>query len=255
MIQAQVRFVLGLNGPELVNTTLDLDAVVVGGVCGPFGTRHLLQMGRHFDHYYDRLRRIPIWQTRGIYSGLPSFQNEFKAHSNDVKGQFGECLGALIMRRIIGLSTSEIEPLVVDANRKTPDFRVYWSNADVLLQGQSQLPQIPDEWPLECKATPNASSSRNGFFEGLPQIATYWLLRGPQMHNVVGFGLICVAHNDLKEFTVHVVVPDQQDRLQDIINDFQSRRYTTKRLKEFQKKFSSDTFEVRTHLRNCEEAD
>lgn len=255
MIHAQVKFVLGLNGPVLVNTTLSLDSVVVGGVCGPFGTRHLLQMGRHFDHYYDSLRQIPVWQTRGIYSGLPSFRREFKAHSNDVKGQFGECIGALIMRRIVGLSTSEIEPLVVDTNRKTPDFRVSWQNASLLLHEQSSLLSIPTEWPLECKATPKESSSRKGFYAGLPQLATYWLLRGPQVQTVIGFGLICVGYNDLKDFTIHVVVPDQQNRIEEIINDFQDRKYTRTRLKEYQKKFSSDTFEVRTHLRNCEEGD
>lgn len=252
MISTTVKFIVGLNGPVLVTTTLPLDSTIVGGVSGPYGTRHLLHLGRHFDHYYDRRRTLPVWQTRGIFSRLPRFAASTKAHSNDIKGQIGECLGALIMRRIVGLSTSEIEPLVVDSNKKTPDFRVYCqSKASELLTGQPTLPTIPDEWPLECKATPIETDSRKGFYDGLEQIATFWLLRGFQVNNTIGFGFISVAYNNLQEVNVHVVLPLKQDQLKQTIYDFHSRPFKSVHLRNYQRNFKTATSEVRTTLRNC----
>lgn len=255
MIQADVRFIVGRNGVVLGTTTLALDAAVIGGASGPYGSRHLLQLGRHFDHYYDRRRVLPIWQTRGIYSRLPNFSGDLKSHANDVVGQIGECSGALIMRRLIGLSTSEIEPLVVDANRKTPDFRVYMQPNALQQIGLPQLPlPLPAEWPLESKSRPSHSDSRDGFYEALQQIATYWLLRSPQEPSVVGYGLIAVAFDNLSQINMHVVMPAQPagiQGIQAIINDFHSQKYSRKRLTAFQKKFTEGSFEVRSFLQDC----
>lgn len=258
MIHAEVRFKLGLTGADLRTTTLDLDAAVIGGASGPYGSRHLLQLGRHFDNYYDRRRVIPIWQTRGIYSRLPNFSENLKSHANDVVGQIGECSGALIMRRLIGLSTSEIEPLVVDANRKTPDFRVYLQSSAMQKMGLPQLPlPLPAEWPLESKSRPSHKDSRDGFYDALQQIATYWLLRSPQEPSVVGYGLIVVAFGNLSQINMHVVTPTQPSGIQGIqaiINDFHSQKYSRKRLTEFQKRFKKDSFEVGSFLQNCRES-
>jgi hypothetical protein len=258
MLQADVQFILGRIGPVLNSTTLDLDAAVIGGASGPYGSRHLLQLGRHFDHYYDRRRVLPIWQTRGIYSRLPNFSGDLKSHANDVVGQIGECSGALIMRRIVGLSTSEIEPLVVDANRKTPDFRVYLQPNALQQIGLPQPPvPLPAEWPLESKSRPNHSDSRDGFYEALQQIATYWLLRSPQEPSVVGYGLIVVAFGNLSQINMHVVTPTQPSGIQGIqaiINDFHSQKYSRKRLTEFQKKFADGSYEVRNFLQDCQES-
>ncbi len=199
MLQATVNFIIGLDGSVIHSAVLHLDSAIVGGVSGPFGTRHLLQLGRHFDHYYDRRRVLPIWQTRGIYSRLPNFSGELKAHSNDVSAQIGECCAALIMRRILGLSTSEIEPLVVDSNRKTPDFRIHLNPARHWLG--LVVPhnfQIPSEWPVEGKSRPKDQIPNQAFFEALQQIATYWLLRSPQEPSVVGYGMITVVLNDFR---------------------------------------------------------
>lgn len=254
MIRCNVRFVIGLNGPEVETAALNLDAAVVGGVSGPYGVRHLLQLGRHFDHYFDRRRTLPVWQTSGIYSSLPRVGVDVKSHANDISGQIGECLGALIMRRVVGLSTSQIEPLVVDANRKTPDFRVIWNNAPNYLPPDlpSTVPTTPDEWPLESKARPKDLNPEKGFHEALPQLATYWLLRGIQRPDIVGFGLICVATDNMANITMHIVVPTQQDKITDVISDFHSQRYTKAKLKEFQAKFKKNSFEVRNYLAHCQ---
>ena len=236
MIRSNVRFILGLNGPELEVASLNLDAAVVGGASGPYGTRHLLQLGRHFDHYYDRRRRLPVWQTRGIYSSLPRVSADLKSHANDVSGQIGECCGALVMRRIVGLSTSEIEPLVVDGNRKTPDFRVFWNNAsDYLLPEMiASSPPLPIEWPLESKSRPAETTSLKGFYDGLQQIATYWLLRGPQLPGVIGFGLISVTYDKL--------------------NSIDQQRFTRTNLKRFQARFKRNMYEVSNLLAHCQES-
>jgi hypothetical protein len=258
MITATVQFIAGRNGAVLRTTTLDLDAAVIGGASGPYGSRHLLQLGRHFDHYYDRGRVLPIWQTRGIYSRLPNFNKDLKSHANDVVGQIGECSGALIMRRLVGLSTSEIEPLVVDANRKTPDFRVNLQPSALQQIGLPQLPvPLPTEWPLESKSRPSHSDSRDGFYEALQQIATYWLLRSPQEPSVVGYGLIAVAFGNLSQINMHVVIPMQPSGIQGIqaiINDFHSQEYSKKRLTQFQKKFADGSYEVRNFLQDCQES-
>ena len=255
MSPSSVRFILGLNGPVLETASLNLNAAVVGGVSGPYGTRLLLQLGRYFDHYYDRRRSLPVWQSRGIYSSLPRAGVDVKSHANDVSGQIGECSGALIMRRIVGLSTSEIEPLVVDASRKTPDFRVFWNSAYDYLPPNltTTFPSLPSEWPLESKSRPKEPNSKKGFHDALLQIATYWLLRGPQLPEVVGFGLICVAYDDLQKMDLHIIVPTQQSKIIDIINDFRTQKYTKTRLKEFQAKFKRDTYEVRNFLADCQE--
>ncbi len=255
MIQADVRFIVGRTGQVLNRTTLNLDASVVGGASGPYGTRHLLQLGRHFDHYYDRRRTLTIWQTHGIYSQLPNFNGDLKSHSNDVVGQIGECSGALIMRRIVGLSTSEIEPLVVDTNRKTPDFRVYLQASALLQMGFATLPiTSPVEWPLESKSRPKDADSRKGFYEALQQVATFWLFRSPQEPSVVSYGLIAVAYDNLSQINVHVVMPAQSADIQAIINDFHSQKYSRKRLKEFQRKFADGAYEVRSFLQHCQES-
>lgn len=258
MIQADVKFIVGRNGAVLRTTTLNLDAAVIGGASGPYGSRHLLQLGRHFDHYYDRRRVLPIWQTRGIYSRLPNFRGDLKSHANDVVAQIGECSGALIMRRLVGLSTSEIEPLVVDANRKTPDFRVYLQPNALQRMGfrQSSMPGTT-EWPLESKSRPSHSDSRDGFYEALQQIATYWLLRSPQDPSVIGYGLIVVAFDNLSQINMHVVLPTQPAGVQgirEIINDFHSQKYSKKLVKEFQRKFIDGSFEVRNFLQDCQES-
>ncbi|GAB5517200.1 hypothetical protein [Rhodopirellula baltica] len=254
MIRCNVRFVIGLNGPEVETAALNLDAAVVGGVSGPYGVRHLLQLGRHFDHYFDRRRTLPVWQVNGIYSSLPQVGVDVKSHSNDVSGQIGECFGALVMRRIVGLSTSQIEPLLVDANRKTPDFRVTWKNAAAYLPPNlpATVPTPPDEWPLESKARPKDLSSEKGFHEAMFQLATYWLLRGTQRPDIIGFGLICVATDSMANITMHIVIPTQQDNITDLISDFHSQRYTKAKLKEFQAKFRKNSFEVRNYLAHCQ---
>ncbi|MCF7962630.1 MAG: hypothetical protein K9M08_17970 [Pirellula sp.] len=159
------------------------------------------------------------------------------------------------MRRIVGLSTSEIEPLVVDANRKTPDFRVVMQ-ANALQQiGLPTIPvPLPTEWPLESKSRPNDDDSRKGFYEALQQIATYWLLRSPQEPSVVGYGLIAVAFDNVSKINVHVVVPTQPNDIQDIIDDFHAQKYSMKRLAEFQKFFKDGAYHVRHDLQECQES-
>jgi hypothetical protein len=252
VITADLKFRLGFSGQELHSSTINLSASAIGGVSGPYGTRHLLRMGQHFDHYYDRRRTIPIWEMRKIYSRLPNFKKGTKSHSNDVTGQIGECSGALIMRSIIGLSTRDLRPLIVDANRKTPDFCAYLNPRGSMLT--SLLPTnltLPNEWPLESKSTPGEANSKKGFYEALQQIATYWLLRGPQEPSVIGFGLISVAHAGMKKITLHVVVPTNAPRITEIINDLHRQPYSKDLLTEFQKKFKKPTFETRTYISDC----
>lgn len=247
MINCSVDFVLGLNGPTLHSITLPLNAATVGGACHTHGTLHILKMGRHFDHYYDGQVYVALNSAANIYS-KPVFSFHTKAKSREVKGQVGESIGSLVMR-YIGLSTSDLEPLLVDGNRKTPDFKVNWHSAGALLG--NRVSTLPTEWPLECKSRPTQKTpTQEAFFAALPQLATYWLYRGVQAPKTIGFGLICVSYNSMMNATMHVILPKNKGQLDKIIKD--TLEAPKNLLEDYQDQFTRPSDLVRDALSNCE---
>jgi hypothetical protein len=256
MQEVTVQFKLGLEGKELSKHVLQIDSSMIGGAGGLYGTQHILQLGRHFDHYYVRQKSFGIGKAIGIYSQAPQCKPCFKTHSSDIVGQIGECLGALIMRRLVGLSTLAIEPLVVQQNRKTPDFRVYLtsnqlSRIGIIPDDDISVSQFPDEWPLETKSRPQNKKTASTFYEALTQLANYWLLRGPQEENVIGYGFIAIVYDKLSRVDMHVVLPKQPDRIKELIETVHSMEYSEELVKDFQDKFKKKTAEVQSYLLHC----
>ncbi len=246
-MKCKVELVVGLNGTTLHTTSIDLDPATVGGACRTHGSLHILRMGRHYDHYYDARVDLSVRSTAEIYS-KPVFNFHTKAKSLEVKGQIGESVGSLLMRHVLGLSTSDIRPLLVDGNRKTPDFQIFWSGAEVFLKGR--VTPVPVEWPLECKSRPaQKSSTQEAFFAALPQLATYWLYRGPYSTGSVGFGLICITYNEMRNASLHIVLPKDKTRLERLIADTHNDLENS--VEGYAANFTSSTEFVRDVLHNC----
>lgn len=247
MLTCRVDFVLGMNGSSLYQTSIQLDAATVGGACRTHGTLHILRMGRHYDHYYESQVDLAVQSTIDIYS-KPVFSFHTKSKSLEVKGQIGESMGSLVMRHI-GLSTSDIEPLLVDGKRKTPDFKINWPNSALLL-GPVVSP-LPTEWPLECKSRPSQKSpTQEAFFAALPQLASYWLYRGPQANDTIGFGMICVTYNEMRNATLHIILPKDKARLDQLVDD--TRKDLKNSEEDYQSHFARSSPLVRDSLHNCD---
>lgn len=144
-----------------------------------------------------------------------------KTRAAGVTGNIGECVAAIVARRLWGLSVKDVmhirsrQPF---RKRKAPDYLMRMTghvgpSFGTLMPGHDWS-AMPDLWPVESKARSTSRGALTASRDALVQIATYWQLLAARNPRSVGYGLIVTfAYSPTREVRVHVIVPKQQAKL------------------------------------------
>ena len=213
---------LGLRGREACLGAISLDVASVGHASSWAGSYHVLQMGRHYDHYVVTGYTAALPALTGLPATHPFEKLTSKIRAAGVTGNVGECVAALFARRTMGAAVADIalirsrQPF---RRRKAPDYLMRLGPsmpgplAPVLPAGVQCA--WPEWWPVESKARSTESFARAARSQGLAQLATYWSLTASSRPSEVGYGLVVsFTYQPPREVRVQIFLPRDRAGLQ-----------------------------------------
>lgn len=239
MKEIPIKVQLGIYGKDYPGGSLGLNEQTIGNSSSWAGSYHILSMGRHYRDYIYRPE--PELQEDQDFPPLDSFSRlTSKTKSQQVIGNIGECIAALLARNRLSAEVHDIVLLTTNAKRMRPD---YLMNLDgPLIRGLfSQIPLTKNHlsyfadkrwWPVESKATKKVGSidSRE---KGLSQLISFWAKEKESLQDSAGCGLIVTffyedsiqVHQEY-EIWVSLIIPSNKP---DLITQLNDSRFDSKK--------------------------
>jgi hypothetical protein len=215
----------GINPDPIPNGTVFISNDSIGNTSDWAGSFHIFSMERHHRSYTSgRLPRLPSPRDFPDFGSYRNLSN--KNPSQQVIGNFGECVAAIFARRKLGASINDVIPLTTHRAIKRPDYLMKFEGVNVRNLFDSVIPHgIPfphmdylNWWPVESKAV----AGRNDFGQkrrGLIQLLSFWNSEGDNVKLSVGYGMIVTYHyKNPIQVTVSLILPREQSELFDYLN-------------------------------------
>jgi hypothetical protein len=251
MKKIPVKVQLGIYGDGHSSGTLDLNEQTIGNSSSWAGSYHILSMGRHYhDYIYHPESELP---TDQVFPKLDTFgQLTSKIKSQQVVGNIGECIAALLARNRLSANVSDIVLLTMNAKRMRPDYLMNLEGSQIrglfyqLPLEEKQLSYFTDKrwWPVESKATKKIGSI-NSREKGLSQLISFWAKEKESLQDSAGCALIVTffyedsvrAHQEY-EIWVSLILPWNRS---DLITQLSDSKFNSKK-KEDRARIIGETF-------------
>jgi len=235
MTNIPVKVQLGINGTEKDGGFLPLDHQTIGNSSSWAGSYHILFMGRHYDDYIYRptpeLQSVLNFPKLGCFGRLTS-----KSKSQQVVGNIGECIAALLARDRLNADIADIALLTTTAKRMRPDYLMNLEGSEIrsLFAGvpldSRQLSYLARKrwWPVESKAT-KRNDSIDSRKKALKQLISFWLKEKGELPEPVGYGLIVTffyedsdVEHEPEKILVSLILPSDYSGL---LEHFQNSKF------------------------------
>jgi len=196
MMSIPVKVQLGINGAEEDSGSLDINEETIGNSSSWAGSYHILFMGRHYDDYI--YHPAPGLQSVLNFPKLSCFGRlTAKTKSQQVVGNIGECIAALLVRDRLNADIADIALLTTTAKRMRPDYLMNLEGSEIrslfseVPLDQRQLSYLERKrwWPVESKAT-KRNYNIDSRIKALKQLISFWLKEKGKLPEPVGYGLI-----------------------------------------------------------------
>lgn len=204
-----VKIQLGISGDEQDSGFLPIDEDTIGNSSSWAGSYHILSMGRHYDDYIYRptpeMQKVLDFPKLGCFGRLTS-----KTKSQQVVGNIGECVAALLARDRLNADISDIALLTTTAKRMRPDYLMNLGGLEI----RTLFSKVPLDtrqlnyldrkrwWPVESKAT-KRNDSKDSRVKALKQLISFWLKEKDKLPAPAGYGLIVTFFYDDSDLEHH----------------------------------------------------
>lgn len=209
---------------------LSLSRYEVEAAAGYAGSCHVLEMGRHYDEYVRYRGSFPPFpRVAGFPTAHYQEQLDTKSRAQNVTGNIGEIVAAVVARRTLKIDLSGIAHLKTSNAAQTPDYLLRRSpEFDTILSklDPAMVPAgLPLWWPAESKATSGADVD-GCVRAALRQLASYWYRARNDEPGVVGFGIVlATSFAPPRRSRVYVFAPkDRANLLAHLDTSFTSTR-------------------------------
>lgn len=216
----------GIRRRPTPNGTIFINNETVGSVSDWAGSFHILSMGRHHRSYTSAT--FPRLHSRVDLPHLDYYQKlNCKNSSQQVIGNFGECIGAIFARRKLGASINNIVPLTTNRTFKRPDYMMYLEGSNIRkLFAEEIPPNIPfphleylNWWPVESKAV----ASQNDFTQkkrALIQLLSFWKKERENLQLSIGYGMILTYfYREPAKILASLILPKEPEELYDYLGE------------------------------------
>lgn len=211
----------GIKGLPLPNGNIPLDDDTVGITSEWAGSFHILSMGLHHRSYlaktFPQLVRYSDFPVLEDYQNLP-----YKNPSQQVIGNFGECIGAIFAHNRLDVPICNIIHLTTRRAIKRPDYIMKLDGANIrnifsgILPPEVSFPYLSEVnwWPVESKATARSGTASSQKEEALTQLLTFWKNESEQFRLATGYGMILTyQYNAPATIIASLILPRDQGKL------------------------------------------
>jgi len=205
----------GIKGhPEEREEGIPINDGTIGNTSEWAGSFHILSMGRQYRSYVSE--SFPNYNPREELLPLDNFLTlSRKNPSQQVIGNFGECIGAIFARGRLGTPIKRIVPLITNRSIKRPDFMMNLEGSnirnefiDVIPAGQFPHLESLNWWPVEAKASSGQGAPAQKL-RALTQLLSFWKNERENLRLSVGYGLILtyVYKEPVRKVIASIILP------------------------------------------------